>query len=180
MSANHDENHDAETTPAPSKGGGPIANQNALKHGVSAWTRRGKLPRKYKALRAELRSLGDDIEAEIVSLKGRQPTLYERAVVSTVVRHHGRLALLERWLAAEHATMPLADRLAVLKSIGDASTARDKALASIGLDRDRTESIFEALYATPAITDVPSVADAERSPATSVGDVAADNGASPA
>ncbi|HEX5446528.1 MAG TPA: hypothetical protein VFW87_22105, partial [Pirellulales bacterium] len=151
------EHQDAKSPPARSLGGGPIANENALKHGLSAWKRAGKLPRKYKALRAELRNMAAEIECEVTSLKCREPTLYERAVISTAVRHHGRLALLERWLAAEHATMPLSDRLAVLKSIGDASTARDKALASIGLDRDRAENIFDALYSLPA-TDASNAA----------------------
>lgn len=128
---------------------GKLGNENATKSGLRMWTVSARIPAAYRSLRRELKRLPLDLAAELKSHKGRAPSTYELAVISTVVRHTGRIALLERWLAKEHKTLEISARLALLKEIGAASTSRDKALESLGLgkERDSITSLWDSLDA---------------------------------
>lgn len=117
-------------------GGAPLNNENALKSGTDAWLKTGRVPRCYSALRRHLRVKAAGLVAEVERVKGRAATAFELCVISTVIRHAGRIALLERWLAKEHRELSLSDRLGLLKEIGAASTSHDKALQGLGLDRE--------------------------------------------
>lgn len=158
-----------ETPPPARRGGAPAGNKNRLQSGVSAWAKAGRIPRCYRALRRELREFATGLAAEVERAKGRPASMYELCVVSSVVRHSGRVALLERWLAREHATLSVSDRLALLKEVGSASSSRDKALQSLGLDRDaETDSYGDYLAGrtTAAITHVDgATATTEAAPA---------------
>jgi hypothetical protein len=125
----------------------PKGNANAAQHGLSALKATGRVPLKMpggKFLRTQLRRMRRELTAEIISIHGSEPTLYQHHVILSATRHEARARLLERWLA-ETPTMKGPMRLAVFKAIGEASNDVDRALRLLGIDsRTRTVSVWEA------------------------------------
>jgi len=60
-------------------------------------------------------------------------SVFHAALIQSACRHEGRAQLLTRYL--REAGLSLADRLAVLSGIGNATDSRDKCLQRLDLDR---------------------------------------------
>jgi hypothetical protein len=121
----------------PSKNGAPEGNENAIRHGLRGLTTSGRVPLKVKGGRDLRKRLGEmclELGAEIRQRQGRDPSLFEIAVIQSAKRHEARAQLLERWLDKEWEKLSVQDRLAILREIGNATDSRDKCLKVIGLD----------------------------------------------
>lgn len=157
--------------PTPPAAGAPKGNENATKSGVSAWLSTGKLPSCYVALRDKLEQFAGELHLDVQRVKGREPTLAEECLISTAVRHAGRMVLLERWLARERETLAVGEKLAILKEIGAAATSRDKVLEKLGLDVEPGDTsawaILDALDARDSKPALPSAASDLRAPSGS-------------
>lgn len=93
------------------------------------------------------------LESAVVAAKG-EITLIDAASIQSAVRWERHALLCQRWLVKEAAELSAGDRLAFSREIARASSERDKCLDRLGIDRNE-QSIFDALYATPAVADVP-------------------------
>src|SRR5262249_43302838 len=121
----------------PSKRGAPEGNENATKHGLRGLTTSGRVPLKVKGGRHLRKRLGEmclELGAEIRQRQGRDPSLFEIAVIQSAKRHEARAQLLERWLDKEWEKLSVQDRLAILREIGNATDRRDGCFKVIGLD----------------------------------------------
>lgn len=128
---------------------GKAGNENAVKHGLYALAVSGKVPLKVrggKYVRGLIRKIRRELAAEVEAVHGREPTLYEHAVILSITRHEGRCKLLERWLAEEVDKLSVMDRVTILKAIGDASDSKDKCMKLIGLDKLPSSDPFDSLY----------------------------------
>lgn len=130
----------------------------------------GELPANMRGAGKTAGKLRLALEAAVIDRHG-DIDLVRAGLIVTACRWE-RHAAIAGWLLRQHAeTMTHAERLTYSREIARASAERDKAVAALKLEQTAAD-VFDALYATPPITDVPPAADARRSPATSVGDVA--------
>lgn len=159
-------------------GGGQLANANATTHGLRSrqpLTRLalGTLPKSMRRVEIEARDFRAALEASVIDRHG-EIDLPKAGLIATAAAWQRHSALCVRWLREHAETMTHAERLSYSREIATASANRDKAVAALKLERTAAD-VFDALYATPAIADVPPAAGAERSPNGAVGDVAADS-----
>ena len=123
---------DEPDTNEPAKVGAQKGNRNGLRHGLTA----GKLPKGCQYLENQLNGFRRTLEDIVLSVKG-EISLPDAASIQTALKweRHGALAL--RWLTKQGDSLKPMESLAFSREIAKASTERDKALCSIGLDRDR-------------------------------------------
>lgn len=150
---------------------GKVGNKNAMRHGKYAFLAQGRAPDGCGYVFKLIGQFRRHLETEIATKHGEIST-YHGALVQTICRHEGRAQLLTRWLR-EAKDPTLADKLAVLREIGNASDNRDKAMRALGLDRsaaaharDRLDAAIDALYAEP---DPADLADDQTAAATPAG-----------
>ena len=115
--------------------GAPPGNENAVRHGL----RMTNLPKGCGWLEGALRSLRRDLIDEITQEQG-PPTLYQDALIQSVVRHETRAQLLLRWLRTDAQSLTLERRLALLASVSNATDQRDKCLERLGLAKRSTDA----------------------------------------
>jgi len=111
--------------------GAPAKNRNAIRHGL----RSASLPASARFIEDQARVFRRCVRAAVTERTGSEPTLYEEALVLSVARHEQRAQLAGRWLRLEGDSLSIEQRLALLKTISDASDQRDKCLQKLGLDR---------------------------------------------
>ncbi|MGI8981630.1 MAG: hypothetical protein ACR2FY_20575 [Pirellulaceae bacterium] len=122
---------------------GPPGNQNAagnpggpggqVKHGVTAFLANSKLPAKCGYISRRLRGFQAALQ-EALFHRGDEIDLRNSLLIQSALRHEGRVQLLQRWLRLAPAEMELADRLALLRDISQATEKRDGVLEKLGLD----------------------------------------------
>lgn len=124
------------------RSGPPKGNRNNLRHGLTA----GKLPAGCQYIENQLNGFRRRLEDIVLEVKG-DISLTDAAAIQTALKweRHGALAL--RWLTKEEENLSMSDRLQFSREIARASTERDKALASLRLDRHGKDSLLDALYA---------------------------------
>lgn len=129
----------------PAKVGGQKGNRNHMRHGLTA----GKLPKGCQYLENQLNGFRRTLEDIVIGVKG-QISLPDAASIQTALKweRHGALAL--RWLTKEGDKLKPMESLAFSREIAKASTERDKALASLGLNRDRIRDAWALIDATPS------------------------------
>lgn len=129
----HSANAPGESPPA--RRGPPDRNQNALKSGLYARPSLGSLPKGASYIRRDVAKLRRAIESAMpAGVIGVNQSL----LLNSVCRHESRALLAGRYLAKEGDSLPLADRLALLVLIGQATEARDKALRGLRLNDTTT------------------------------------------
>ena len=135
----------------PGRSGAASGNANAMRHGLKA----GKLPAGCQYIENRCNALRRGIESTLAESKG-QIGIVDAATVNSVLKweRHGLLA--QHWLRKEVDSLSVSERLKFSEAIAKASDNRDRALRSLGLDRDRNESVIDALYSRV----VPDSADA--------------------
>ena len=136
---------DEPATDEPLKVGGQKGNRNGIRHGLTA----GKLPKGCQFLENKLNCFRRTLEDIVLSVKG-QISLMDAASIQTALKweRHGGLAL--HWLNKQGAKLKPMESLAFSREIAKASTERDKALASLGLNRDRIRDAWALIDATPS------------------------------
>ncbi len=131
-------------TGEPAKVGGQKGNRNHMRHGLTA----GKLPKGCQFIENQLNGFRRKLEDIVLSNKG-EISLSDAASIQTALKweRHGALAL--RWLTKQGDSLKPMESLAFSREIAKASTERDKALASIGLSRDRVRDAWAVIDSTP-------------------------------
>lgn len=138
-----------EATPKGENGrkrtGAPKGNTNAIRHGM----RGSKLPAGCKYIENRVNALRRQVEEVLLEVKG-EIGIIDAAAVNSILKweRHGLLAA--HWLRTQIDVLSASDRLRFSEAIAKASDNRDKAIRSLGLDRDRTEDELDALYRLPA------------------------------
>ena len=112
-------------------GGPPIGNQNAMSSGLRA----SSLPRSARFIEDQTRVFRRAMRDAVQERTGAPATLFEEALLLSAVRHETRAQLAGRWLRIEGEKLDVEKRLALLKTISDASDQRDRCLQRLGLDR---------------------------------------------
>jgi hypothetical protein len=125
----------------PGRSGPPKGAQNNLRHGLTA----GALPKHCRYIEHQANRLRRELEAAVLAIRN-QVTLVDAAAIQTAMKweRHGALAL--RWLRLEGHTLKPVERLQFSREIAQASTARDKAMASLKLDDDTRGDVIDVLY----------------------------------
>ena len=65
----------------------PVGNENHVTTGIRVWRTKGRLPRKFKAIRKELLADGDLVEAEL--LQAGPLSAWQQRLLGDYVRHEG-------------------------------------------------------------------------------------------
>ncbi len=132
---------------------GYMDNRNSMRHGLRA----SKLPAKCGWIHREVRGFRRAVEDAVVSVHGEVSILHA-ASINTACRAEVHAQLAARWLRDQIDELDAAQRLNYSAAVVKASESRDKALATLGIDR-RTISKWDALDAANGARD-PKVIDA--------------------
>jgi hypothetical protein len=125
----------------PGRSGPPKGNTNALRHGM----RGGKLPKGCQYIENRVNALRRQVESALIEAKG-EINIVDAAAVNSILKweRHGLLAA--HWLRHEAEKLSASDRLRFSEAIAKASDSRDKAIRSLGLDRDKADNVLDVLY----------------------------------
>lgn len=118
---------------------GTQGNQNAATHGVYGFLTTGRMPKSASYVKRQLGVFRRSLE-QITTAKYGEITLSKAALISSAIRHEGRFQLLARWLSKVDEASPLKDRLELLRAMGDATEARDRALRSLGINGEPADA----------------------------------------
>jgi hypothetical protein len=123
------------------KQGAPPGNRNAMRHGL----RSGKLPLNCVYIERQINKLRRTLEDAVVAAH-REVTILHASSIETACKWemHGALAL--KWLREQGKNLKPMELLNFSQAIAKASTERDKAIATLKLDRDIKDDILEQLY----------------------------------
>jgi hypothetical protein len=113
-----------------------------MAHGLFAL---GRLPKGASFIRRQVGRLRAQLEASVREQSG-SVALYQNGLISSATRHELRALLLTRWLR-EATALPMAERLALVRALGEATDARDRAIRGLGLaDAPAFDPITALLY----------------------------------
>lgn len=113
------------TTDKKAKGLPYLKNKNATKHGLRA----SGLPKGCSYIEGQVSAFRRYVREQLGEM-----TLWQEATLQSACRHETRALLAARWLRLEGEALTVHERVALSKTISDATTSRDKALRGIGLD----------------------------------------------
>lgn len=136
------------------------------------FSRKHRLPADCKHLAEEMQAIQEQLEAAVIEKHG-QVGIYHAAVIESVLTHHKRLRLLQRWLVRPKHVRPkpwetdegnrtedidLSERVKLLDGESKATDARNKAILSLGLGGTTTDDlpwakIFEAGMKVAGVID---------------------------
>ncbi len=129
--------------------GAPIANRNAVRHGL----RTGKLPPGCGYVAALTNEFRASLEEEVLS-RYRNIGVYRAAVINSACRWERHALLCLRWLRKESGNMTAEQRLVYSLEIAKASEKRDVCLSKLGLGRPTRADMFgELVYDMTAESD---------------------------
>lgn len=117
------------STPVLSKGGAPLRNDNAMRHGLRA----GKLPHGCGWIMTLCNQFRRALESAVIEQRG-ELTLTDSMFVNSATKweRHGHLTL--RWLRFNVDELNHDQKLAYSREVARASTERDKCIKSLNLD----------------------------------------------
>lgn len=137
----------------------PPGNRNSVRHGLTC----GSLPKGAGYIKRISGQFRTAIERAVVDVHG-EVTLYHAAIIQTAMRWERHALLAQRWLRREDAKLTVSERLGFSREVARASAERDKCLAALRLDKDRSQSVVDALYGPVRdLIEVPSDDAAEPS-----------------
>jgi hypothetical protein len=125
----------------PGRSGAPKGSANAIRHGMKG----SKLPKGCQYIENRVNSLRRQVEEALITVKG-EINFVDAAAVNSILKweRHGLLAA--HWLRHQIDKLSPSDRLKFSEAIAKASDNRDKAIRSLGLDRDKANDVLDALY----------------------------------
>lgn len=111
------------------RSGPPKGNSNNLRHGM----RGGKLPKGCQYIEHRVNNLRRQVEAVLLSSKGKI-SIVDAAAVNSILKweRHGLLAA--HWLRHEAEKLSATERLKFSEAIAKASDSRDRNIRTLGLD----------------------------------------------
>lgn len=134
-----------DTSNGNNRGGAPLNNRNAIRHGLHATS----LPKDVRGLENRLNKFRRHVEDAVYEQQG-EVTLYHAAVIQSALRHERRARLLERWLKKESdgkgkgkKKLQLQDKMMILQQVSQATDARDKCLKALGLDKGTGADLWD-------------------------------------
>jgi hypothetical protein len=114
----------------------PMGNQNRTRHGL----RSTRLPDGCRYLEKATYRMREQLERECVTRFGSLD-IRQAGLIQSAGRHEVRASLAARWLRVEGDRLGISDRLALLREMGNATNARDKAIEKLGLDVPASEPV---------------------------------------
>ena len=134
---------------AKSKTGAPQGNRNALINGSRIQRLAlGQLPKDMSRVTRYCRSYRLALEAAVASVHGGEVDLVKAHLIDAAATHEQH-AQVCRWLLRQRiGKMSTSDIRECSKQIAGAKDARNRAVAALQLDRDRTADILATLYTT--------------------------------
>lgn len=140
----------SETTPVQRRPGPPLGSRNNFRHGL----RGTGLPAKCRKLETALNAFRRTVEDAVIDARG-EIGLMDAAAINTAYRHERHALLAARWLNLNAEQMTHSERLQYSAAVASASSARDKALQSLNLNRDAGDAWAGLTYtAMEAKSDV--------------------------
>jgi hypothetical protein len=138
--------------------GAPPGNRNRTLMGVRGWAAIGSYPKGCSHVRRLVGRMRVELEDAVCEQHG-SIGVYQAALVQSACRHEGRALLLTRWLRTETdgsrkcsadatdkpAGLTVAEKLGILKEIGNATDSRDRCLKLLGLDAAKDRNPWDAL-----------------------------------
>lgn len=145
---------------------GRQGNTNACTHGLRMVV--NGLPPGCRRLEGTRRQLRRMLEQAVADVHG-EVGIVHAATIQSIIRWETHAALCARWLRhALEKGEPLthADKLAYSREVARASAERDKAMRSLGIDKQGHQNVWATLYAQPALSspDAPDAPDAKPGP----------------
>lgn len=145
-----------------SKGGAPAGNTNRATHYLRCQHRHGMvlgtLPEDCDHIKRSLSRIRNALEAAVMEAKG-EISIPDAASIITVLRWERHAALALRWMTKEYVMLNVDQRLTLSRDIARASSERDKALASLRLDKSQRD-IWDTITLPPA----PNAAEPSQEP----------------
>lgn len=117
----------------------PLANKNATRHGLTA----GGLPTGCTYITKTCNVFRRQLEVAVAAMHG-EIDLAAASAINTATRWERHAQLCQRWLKTEPDLSP-ADKLAFSRDVGRASSERDKAIKSLGLEGSQDRDPWRAL-----------------------------------
>ncbi len=132
----------------PGRSGPPKGSANNLRHGMKG----SKLPPGCKYIESRVNALRRTVEEAVIEVKG-EVGLVDAAAINSILKweRHGLLAA--HWLRHQIDKLSATERLKFSEAIAKASDSRDKSLRTLGLDRDDSANIIDALYSRTSNTE---------------------------
>ncbi len=149
----------------------PAGNQNRFEHGLRGALSLGSLPPGASYVRKLVGRFRRAVEQTALDVHGSLG-LYELSLAQSATRHELRAVLATRYLRDSGDGLPLADKLALLKTISDATDARDRCLRSLRLDTKPEADV----WAWPVDDGSDATTEPHRSPQGNLADLAAPGG----
>jgi len=109
--------------------GAPKQNKNAMRHGLTAT---GKLPLSCMYVGRHIGKFRRDLEQAVMIARGRV-TVSDAAAITCACRWERHALLALRWLTEEYEKLSVDDRLKFSGESSRATSARDNAIARLGL-----------------------------------------------
>jgi hypothetical protein len=153
----------------------PVANTNALTHGMAA----GALPPGCGHVVKATKALRTSLQNAVMAARG-QVSITDAAAINTAIRFERLAMLAQRWLRLSCDTMSHDQRLAYAREVARASAERDKAIRSLKLDADADPmAALAAAFAIepqqPAVLSADDAGPPFESPSTAEGSSGPEN-----
>jgi hypothetical protein len=139
----------------------PLGNRNSMLHGTRGALSLGRYPKGCSYIRRIIGMFRMQLETSVQDSHD-SIGVYHAALIQSACRHETRALLLNRWLR-EQPDASLADKLALMRDITNASDSRDKCLEKLGLSKSakdenpwtrfRREALAEASEPTSTTSD---------------------------
>jgi hypothetical protein len=126
----------------PGRSGPPKGSTNAIRHGLTS----ANLPKGCQYVYYRICSLRRTLEAAVLREFGAID-LAAAAAINTAIRQERNAQLAEHYARHNQGKLPDATLLDFYERAAKASSARDKAISSLRLDRDARDGVIDALYA---------------------------------
>ncbi len=132
------------------RGGAPLGNQNATKHGL----RSGKFPPGTEYLTKEISRFRRLASAAIVEIHG-EVGFAHAALLQTALEHYAHALRVRRWLRVGWSELSTDQVLVFSRECGRALDLRDKVLKQLGIDASGHDEGKHTLYTLPQLPDEP-------------------------
>lgn len=120
-------------------------------HGVRAFLRNGKLPEGCGHVSREAKRLEELLEEAVLTLRNCI-TPFDAAVIQSARRNETIFRLLNHYLNNEP-TITLDQKLAILRDMRAATTARDKSIGELKINVDPRSNSLTAVYGPEAASE---------------------------
>lgn len=115
--------------------GAPLENRNAMTFGMSSMLTSGRLPKGAGYCRRHVLAMGRELAVAVNSQRGKVTTR-DSLAINAAQRHELRAVLLHRRYRLEGGNLTVEQEAMLLREIGRATDARDRAIDRLRLDAE--------------------------------------------